>query len=181
MKMKAAVMTQVGKPVEIREVELAEPKAHEVLVKILATAVCHSDLNTLEDPTTPIPQVLGHEGAGQVVSVGPYVTTCKPGDYVTLSWVPYCGTCAYCRAGKFSLCESAFGPMFGGTLMDGTTRMTLDGGPCYHSSLLSVSFPGGAVSPLKRRNDAAFTAYFNEVWTVLQDPDSALSARGGAL
>ena len=84
MKMKAAVMTQVGKPVEIREVELAEPKAHEVLVKILATAVCHSDLNTLEDPTTPIPQVLGHEGAGQVVSVGPYVTTCKPGDYVTL-------------------------------------------------------------------------------------------------
>lgn len=111
MKMKAAVMTQVGKPVEIREVELAEPKAHEVLVKILATAVCHSDLNTLEDPTTPIPQVLGHEGAGQVVSVGPYVTTCKPGDYVTLSWVPYCGTCAYCRAGKFSLCESAFGPM----------------------------------------------------------------------
>lgn len=138
MKMKAAVMTQVGKPVEIREVELAEPKAHEVLVKILATAVCHSDLNTLEDPTTPIPQVLGHEGAGQVVSVGPNVTTCKPGDYVTLSWVPYCGTCAYCRAGKFSLCESAFGPMFAGTLMDGTTRMTLDGATCYHSSLLST-------------------------------------------
>ena len=64
MKMKAAVMTQVGKPVEIREVELAEPKAHEVLVKILATAVCHSDLNTLEDPTTPIPQVLGHDHLG---------------------------------------------------------------------------------------------------------------------
>ena len=138
MKMKAAVMTGVGKPLEIREVELAEPKANEVLVKILATAICHSDLNTLEDPTTPTPQVLGHEGAGQVISVGPNVTTCKPGDHVTLSWVPYCGTCAFCRAGKVHLCESAFGPMFAGTLMDGTSRMTLDGETCYHSSLLST-------------------------------------------
>ena len=138
MKMKAAVMTAVGKPVEILDVELAAPKAHEVLVKILATAVCHSDLNTLEDPTTPVPQVLGHEGAGEVVAVGEYVTTCKPGDHVTLSWVPYCGTCAFCRAGKFSLCESAFGPVFAGTLMDNTTRMTLNGQTCYHSSLLST-------------------------------------------
>lgn len=138
MKMKAAVMTGVGQPLEIRDVELAEPKANEVLVQIKATAVCHSDLNTLEDPTTPIPQVLGHEGAGVVVAVGPNVSTCKPGDHVTLSWVPYCGTCAYCRTGKVHLCESAFGPMFGGTLMDGTTRMTLDGETCYHSSLLST-------------------------------------------
>lgn len=138
MKMKAAVMTKVGQPLEIREVELSEPKANEVLVKILATAVCHSDLNTLEDSTTPTPQVLGHEGAGEVVKIGPNVTTCKPGDRVTLSWVPYCGTCAFCRAGMVHLCESAFGPMFAGTLMDGTTRMTLDGKPCYHSSLLST-------------------------------------------
>ena len=120
MKMRASVMTGVGKPLEVREVELHEPKANEVLVKIRATAVCHSDLNVLEDPTTPVPQVLGHEGAGEVVAVGPNVTTCKPGDHVVLSWVPYCGTCAYCRAGKVNLCEAAFGPMFGGTLMDGT-------------------------------------------------------------
>ena len=138
MKMKAAVMTKVGAPLEIREVELDPPKANEVLVKILATAVCHSDLNTLEDPTTPIPQVLGHEGAGVVVEVGPNVKTCKVGDKVALSWVPYCGTCAFCRAGKVNLCESAFGPMFAGTLMDGTTRMKLDGEVCYHSSLLST-------------------------------------------
>jgi len=138
MKMKAAVMTKVGQPLEIREVELGEPKANEVLVKILATAVCHSDLNTLEDPTTPIPQVLGHEGAGEVVKIGPNVTTCKPGDRVALSWVPYCGTCAFCRAGTVHLCESAFGPMFAGTLMDGTSRMMLDGKTCYHSSLLST-------------------------------------------
>lgn len=138
MKMKAAVMMEAGKPLEIREIELDEPKANEVLVKILATAVCHSDLNTLNDATTPIPQVLGHEGAGLVVKTGPNVKTCKEGDFVALSWVPYCGTCAFCRAGKVNLCESAFGPMFGGTLLDGTSRMHLDGKTCYHMSLLST-------------------------------------------
>lgn len=138
MKMKAAVMTAVGKPLEVREVELAEPKSDEVLVKILATAVCHSDLNTLNDPTTPLPQVLGHEGAGVVVKVGENVTTCKVGDKVALSWVPYCGTCPFCRAGKTNLCETAFGPMFAGTLLDGTSRLSMDGGPCYHMSLLST-------------------------------------------
>ncbi len=138
MKMKAAVMMGVGKPLEIKEVELDPPKSGEVLVKILATAVCHSDLNTLEDPTTPIPQILGHEGAGEVVAVGPNVTTCKPGDRVVLSWLPYCGTCAYCRAGKTHLCETAFGPMFGGTLMDGTSRLHLGDQQAYHMSLLST-------------------------------------------
>lgn len=138
MKMKAAVMTAVGKPLEVREVELAEPKSDEVLVKILATAVCHSDLNTLNDPTTPLPQVLGHEGAGIVEKVGSNVTTCKVGDKVALSWVPYCGTCPFCRAGKTNLCETAFGPMFDGTLLDGTSRLSMDGGPCYHMSLLST-------------------------------------------
>lgn len=138
MKMKAAVMTGVGKPLEVREVELAEPKSDEVLVKIVATAVCHSDLNILNDPTTPIPQVLGHEGAGIVVKVGDKVTTCKVGDKVALSWVPYCGTCAFCRAGKTNLCEAAFGPMFNGTLLDGTSRLSMDGNPCYHMSLLST-------------------------------------------
>jgi S-(hydroxymethyl)glutathione dehydrogenase/alcohol dehydrogenase len=138
MKMQAAVMTAVSNPLEIREVDLAEPKANEVLVKIKATAVCHSDLNTLIDPTTPIPQVLGHEGAGVVVAIGPNVTTCAPGDEVALSWVPYCGTCAFCRAGKVNLCESAFGPMFAGTLLDGTSRLSMNGDPCYHMSLLST-------------------------------------------
>ncbi len=138
MKMKAAVMMGVNKPLEIHEVELDKPKANEVLVKILATAVCHSDLNTLEDPTTPVPQVLGHEGAGIVVEVGENVSTCKVGDKVALSWLPYCGTCAFCRAGKVSLCETAFGPMFNGTLLDGTSRMKLNGETCYHMSLLST-------------------------------------------
>ncbi len=138
MKMKAAVMTGVNKPLEIREVDLDAPKANEVLVKIISTAVCHSDLHILEDSTTPIPQVLGHEGAGIVMEVGPNVTTCKVGDKVALSWLPYCGTCEFCRSGKVSLCETAFGPMFNGTLLDGTSRMKLDGETCYHMSLLST-------------------------------------------
>ena len=138
MKMKAAVMTGVGQPLEIKEMELDEPKSDEVLVKILATAVCHSDLNTLNDPTTPIPQVLGHEGAGEVIKVGENVKTCKPGDKVVLSWAPSCGSCPYCASGRTDLCETAFGPMFGGTLLDGTSRLHMDGKPAYHMSLLST-------------------------------------------
>lgn len=138
VKAKAAVMTGVNKPLEIKTIELAEPKAKEVLVKVLATGVCHSDLNSLEDPTTPTPSILGHEGAGEVIAVGPHVTTCKVGDRVILSWVPYCGTCPYCKTSKVNLCESAFGPMFDGTLMDGTSRISVDGKPGYHYSLLST-------------------------------------------
>lgn len=143
--MKAAVMTAVGR-IELREVELAEPGPSEVLVRIGATAVCHSDLNTLLDATSPVPQVLGHEGAGTVVAIGDSVTTCAVGDKVALSWVPACGTCAYCAAGKVHLCEAAFGPMFAGTLLDGSTRLRLDGRTCYHSSLLST-FAEYAVVP----------------------------------
>lgn len=138
MKMKAAVMTGYGQPLEIKEVELAEPKANEVLVKIAATGVCHSDLNALDDKTTPIPTVLGHEGAGIVEAVGANVKNVKPGDKVALSWVPYCGTCEFCITGNVHLCESAFGPMFDGTLLDGTSRLSCNGEKVYHNSLLST-------------------------------------------
>ncbi|MDR6882455.1 Zn-dependent alcohol dehydrogenase [Bacillus sp. 3255] len=138
MKMKAAVMTEIGKPLVITEVDLAPPQANEVLVKIEATGVCHSDYNALLDETTPIPTILGHEGAGIVVEVGPNVRTVKPGDKVALSWVPFCGTCEFCQTGKVNLCESAFGPMFAGTLLDGTTRISKDGKQVYHNSLLST-------------------------------------------
>ncbi|MDQ0243694.1 S-(hydroxymethyl)glutathione dehydrogenase/alcohol dehydrogenase [Bacillus fengqiuensis] len=138
MKMKAAVMTGVGKPLEIQEVELAEPKANEVLVKIEATGVCHSDLNALGDATTPKPTILGHEGAGIVAAVGPNVMKVKVGDKVALSWAPYCGTCEFCVTGDVHLCETAFGPMFEGTLLDGTSRLSKDGETIYHNSLLST-------------------------------------------
>ncbi|MCL2482320.1 MAG: Zn-dependent alcohol dehydrogenase [Propionibacteriaceae bacterium] len=136
--MKAAVMTGIGKIEVLDNVLLADPKSTEVLVKIGATAVCHSDLNTIMDETSPVPQVLGHEGAGTVVAIGDNVTTCQVGDKVALSWVPYCGTCAYCTSGKVHLCEAAFGPMFAGTLMDQTTRLSIDGQTAYHSSLIST-------------------------------------------
>jgi S-(hydroxymethyl)glutathione dehydrogenase / alcohol dehydrogenase len=138
MKIKAAVMAGYKKPLEIKEIELAEPKANEVLVRIAATGVCHSDLNALEDETTPTPTVLGHEGSGIVEAVGPNVKNVKPGDKVALSWVPYCGTCEFCISGNVHLCESAFGPMFDGTLLDGTSRLSEKGEKVYHYSLLST-------------------------------------------
>ncbi|MBQ0078634.1 MAG: Zn-dependent alcohol dehydrogenase [Eubacterium sp.] len=139
MKMKAAVMEAVNQPLVIKEMELDEPKSNEVLVKILATAVCHSDLNGLEDDTAPLPMILGHEACGLVVKTGDSVKTCKVGDKVVHSWDPACGTCPYCRTGKTHLRESAFGPMCGGTLLDDTSRLhTTDGGDAYHYSLLST-------------------------------------------
>jgi S-(hydroxymethyl)glutathione dehydrogenase/alcohol dehydrogenase len=146
MKMKAAVMTEVGKPLQIQTVDLASPKANEVLVKIEATGVCHSDLNALYDDTTPTPAILGHEGAGVVVEVGTNVKNVQAGDKVALSWMPYCGTCEFCVTGAVHLCESAFGPMFNGTLLDGTSRLSKDGNPIYHYSLLST-FAEYAVVP----------------------------------
>ncbi|MEH7085339.1 Zn-dependent alcohol dehydrogenase [Neobacillus drentensis] len=146
MNMNAAVMTEIGEPLSIQQVELSEPKANEVLVKIKATGVCHSDLNSLNDPTTPTPTILGHEGAGIVEAVGANVTNVKIGDKVALSWVPYCGTCEFCVTGEVHLCESAFGPMFEGTLLDGTTRLSQNGEKVYHNSLLST-FAEYAVVP----------------------------------
>ncbi|MCL6547361.1 MAG: Zn-dependent alcohol dehydrogenase [Alicyclobacillus sp.] len=138
MKMAAALMVGCGLPLEIDDVELTGPRANEVLVKVEATGVCHSDVNALEDPSTPVPCILGHEGAGTVVDVGPGVRTVRPGDRVALSWVPFCGTCEYCQAGQVNLCESAFGPMFAGTLLDGTSRLSRRGSQVYHYSLLST-------------------------------------------
>ncbi len=146
MKIQAAVMTEVGKPLSIQQVELSEPKSNEVLVKIKATGVCHSDLNALHDQTTPTPTILGHEGSGIVEAVGSNVTRVKVGDKVALSWVPYCGTCEFCITGAVHLCESAFGPMFEGTLLDGTSRLSQDGKQIYHNSLLST-FAEFAVVP----------------------------------
>lgn len=144
--MKAALMTEIGKPLVITDVELSRPLANEVLVKIEATGVCHSDYNALHDETTPIPTILGHEGAGIVVETGPNVKTVKAGDKVALSWVPFCGTCEFCQTGMVNLCESAFGPMFAGTLLDGSTRLSKDGKTVYHNSLLST-FAEYAVVP----------------------------------
>lgn len=146
IKAKAALMREAGQPLTIEEVTIQEPKSDEVLVQIKATGVCHSDLNSLMDESTPTPTILGHEGAGIVTKVGSNVTKVKPGDRVALSWVPYCGTCTFCAQGNVHLCESAFGPMFDGTLLDGSTRLSVDNEKVYHYSLLST-FAEYAVVP----------------------------------
>lgn len=138
MKIKAAVLTEIGRPLEIQEVELAPPKADEVLVKIAATGICHSDFIAQHSEDTKTPVVLGHEGAGVVIQVGENVKSVKPGDKVALSWIPYCGVCSYCTNNQVHLCDNAFLPMKDGFLTDGTSRLSRNGQIIYHDSLLST-------------------------------------------
>lgn len=138
MRIEAALMESVNQPLSLKTLNLEGPKANEVLVEIKATGVCHSDWNALRDSSTPCPCVLGHEASGVVREIGSDVKRLKVGDPVVLSWLPYCGTCSYCISGSFALCESAFGPMFAGTLMDGTSRLKSHNQSIFHYSLLST-------------------------------------------
>jgi Zn-dependent alcohol dehydrogenase len=121
------------------DVELDPPKQHEVLVRLHASGVCHSDQNAIDGTAeTRCPAVLGHEGAGVVEAVGPGVTAVAAGDRVALSWLPACGVCDECRRELPHLCAAAFPAMDAGGLLDGTTRLSHDGRPAYHYSLLST-------------------------------------------
>lgn len=145
--MKAAVMFAPGERLAIEDVDLAEPRAGEILVRLVATGVCHSDLSTLRGGKVgSLPLVLGHEGAGIVERVGPEVSTVVEGDHVILASVPRCGKCPACIAGKPYLCENAAAGMYGGGLFDGTTRLSLRGKPVYHFFKQS-SFAQRAVVP----------------------------------
>src|SRR6476469_7074907 len=107
MKSRAAVAFKPGEPLQIVEIDVEEPKAKEVLVKILYTSVCHTDAFTLsgDDPEGVFPAVLGHEGAGIVVEVGEGVKSLKPGDHVIPLYTPECRECDYCLSGKTNLCQ----------------------------------------------------------------------------
>ncbi|KAI2535269.1 ADH5 isoform 10 [Pan troglodytes] len=107
IKCKAAVAWEAGKPLSIEEIEVAPPKAHEVRIKIIATAVCHTDAYTLSgaDPEGCFPVILGHEGAGIVESVGEGVTKLKAGDTVIPLYIPQCGECKFCLNPKTNLCQ----------------------------------------------------------------------------
>ena len=128
MRMKAAVTREIGH-LAIEEVELAAPKENEVLVRMCAAGVCHSDLHTLRGELRAVPPlVLGHEGAGVVESVGSAVTSCKPGDRVVINWLPACESCPTCLNGRQNLCERLAKTTFQALLADGTTRLsTVDG------------------------------------------------------
>ena len=147
MKIAAAVLERTGGPLSVTEVELAPPGAGEVLVRLHASGVCHSDENAI-DGTSPTrcPAVLGHEGAGVVEEVGAGVTRVRSGDHVALSWAPSCGVCAECVRDLPQLCATAWPAMATGGLLDGTTRLSRDGAPVYHYSFIS-SFAAAAVVP----------------------------------
>ena len=133
MKMKAAVLYEIGKPVKVEEVTLDEPQANEVLVKVAATGVCHTDLHFIKgDMPQPLPVVLGHEGAGIVEKVGPGVTTLKPGDHVIMMVAYSCGKCRYCVTGKPAMCAEWLGYHMMGTLPSMTKRLKKDGQELNH-------------------------------------------------
>ncbi|CUH42797.1 MULTISPECIES: S-(hydroxymethyl)glutathione dehydrogenase/class III alcohol dehydrogenase [Ruegeria] len=162
MRTRAAVAIQAGKPLEVMDVNLEGPKAGEVLVEIKATGLCHTDEFTRSgaDPEGLFPAILGHEGAGVVVDVGPGVTSLKPGDHVIPLYTPECRECEYCLHPKTNLCQAIRETQGRGLMPDGTSRFTtLDGDPILHYMGCST-FANHTVLPeialAKVREDAPF-------------------------
>ena len=141
MKMRAAVLSAPGaptpyaksRPLSIEEVDLAPPGPGEVLVKIAAAGLCHSDLSVINgDRPRPMPMVLGHEAAGIVESLGEGVADLARGDHVVLVFVPSCGHCLPCSEGRPALCEPAAAANVAGTLLGGARRLSRNGAPINH-------------------------------------------------
>jgi S-(hydroxymethyl)glutathione dehydrogenase/alcohol dehydrogenase len=134
MKSRAAVAWEAGKPLSIEEIDVAPPKAGEVLVRIVATGVCHTDAYTLsgKDPEGLFPAILGHEGGGIVEEVGAGVTSVKVGDHVIPLYTPECGVCKFCTSGKTNLCQAIRATQGKGLMPDGTSRFSLNGRPILH-------------------------------------------------
>jgi S-(hydroxymethyl)glutathione dehydrogenase/alcohol dehydrogenase len=156
MQIKAALLTEANRHFQIETLELAAPRTGEVLVKIAASGVCHSDWHVATGDTKhPMPCVVGHEGAGIVQAVGDGVTHIKVGDHVTLSWTPDCGTCFYCLRGQPNLCETYTDPIWNGVMLDGTPRLSWNGQPVYHYCGLAtfaeyVVVPGQSCIPIRK-------------------------------
>ena len=147
--MRAAVLHEPRTPLAVEEVLLDPPQAGEVLVRVAAAGVCHSDLHLAEGHLggRRWPIVLGHEGAGVVEAVGAGVTHVAPGDLVGFCFVPPCGECRYCRAGRFTLCEPAGEAAWKATLLDGTTRLHFQDGRRLKHFLCVACFAEYCVVP----------------------------------
>jgi S-(hydroxymethyl)glutathione dehydrogenase/alcohol dehydrogenase len=161
MKIKAAVAHAPGKPLAIEQVELAGPKAGEVMVEIKATGVCHTDQFTLSgaDPEGLFPAILGHEGAGVVVETGAGVKSVKAGDHVIPLYIPECRQCEYCLSGRSNLCQAIRATQGKGVMPDGSSRFSL-GGKVLHHYMGTSTFANYTVLPeiavAKIRDDAPF-------------------------
>lgn len=139
MKFRAAVLNKVDEPMTIDTLEMAPLAPTDVLVKVKASGLCHTDLEVIQGSLAyPLPIVLGHEGAGIVEAVGSEVTQIKPGDHVICSWNPHCGHCFYCERDLPVLCEPFTRNQPKGFLLDGRSRMKRDGQQVYHYSVTST-------------------------------------------
>jgi S-(hydroxymethyl)glutathione dehydrogenase/alcohol dehydrogenase len=149
MKARAAILFEVGKKLEIREVELQPPQAGEVLIQMAAAGICHSDKHVMTGHlAAPLPAILGHEGAGVVAEIGSGVDSLKPGDHVIPLWRLSCGVCEFCSDGRPALCGAGVQIRMTGRLLDGTTRFKLDGKEIKHFAGVS-SFSEYSVIPEK--------------------------------
>jgi Zn-dependent alcohol dehydrogenase len=149
LSMRAVVLREPGVPVSVETVLLEPPHRGEVLVRVAAAGVCHSDVH-LADGSLGAgrwPMVLGHEGAGVVTAVGPDTAGVAPGDHVAFCFVPACGECRACRRGRRNLCERASANALAGTLMDGTSRLRSTDGSVLHHGLMVACFAEYAVVP----------------------------------
>ncbi len=161
MQVRAAVAYQAGKPLTLETVDLDGPRAGEVLVEIKATGICHTDKYTLSgaDPEGLFPAILGHEGAGIVVDIGPGVASVKPGDHVIPLYTPECRQCESCLSGKTNLCTAIRATQGRGVMPDGTSRFAR-GGEMIHHYMGTSTFANFTVLPeiavAKIREDAPF-------------------------
>src|ERR671916_2955309 len=148
MKIRAAVLEEFGQPLSVQDVDLAGPRAGEVLVKLHACGVCHTDLYTASgaDPSGYAPTVLGHEGAGVVEQVGDGVSSVAPGDHVVTLFSPQCRECVHCESDKTNLCLAIREQQNQGFLPDGTTRFSRNGERLRHFMGTS-SFAEATVMP----------------------------------
>lgn len=161
MKTRAAIAWQAGQPLTIEEVDLAVPRAGEVLIEVKATGICHTDYYTLSgaDPEGIFPAILGHEGAGIVVETGAEVKSLRPGDHVIPLYTPECRECKFCRSHKTNLCQAIRTTQGRGLMPDGTSRFSLNGQPIMHymgTSTFSNYIVVPEIAVAKIREDAPF-------------------------
>ena len=140
MKTRAAVAWKAGAPLTIETVELDGPRAGEVLIEVKATGICHTDYYTLSgaDPEGLFPAILGHEGAGVVVDVGPGVTSVRKGDHVIPLYTPECRQCPSCLSRKTNLCTAIRATQGQGLMPDGSSRFSIGKDKIFHLSLIHI-------------------------------------------